>query len=179
MKRLTAAVTVMLVCMAGCSEGGVQESTLSRIPAVTSNASSEEESTLTAADSSEQMPLGLHTWGLAAKYDPVSESYREVPVRITRLTEDTADVSLPEGYHWKAAEYEISLQDYPVPEGGVTAAITCSVLSGYALTVDLSEEAYAFEGILKGKVAYPVADDAQECILVFGETGEKQAFFKV
>lgn len=199
---------LLLVSLSGCSEKNetvLSETEVSEISHIESTVS-KESSSLTVNVSSQAMPLEKDTWGTAAKYDPVSDTYINVPVKITNIIHGTeaeqlvrhftaqnsayTDTELPKGCEWTVAEYEISLDNYPVPEGGVTPYISSSVMSSdgesflldgknwHTFTVNISEEEYFFEGTIKGEIAYMMLQDNLEYIIVLGENDEQQAFFK-
>ena len=209
-KLLLAAVIPVLsaVMLASCS--GKQQSSSSHddTSASSSQASAAESSKkLFISSSSASTPLELEAWGSAAKFCTANNSYVNVPVRLIsfergaqalreaeRLASQSSFTSLiPAGgsEEYVLVEYEISLNGFPVDEGGTLNTISAHItdtegnmlkLSDGSYTgasaVCLDEEKYYYEGTVKGRLAYRIPKDCRDYLLVLGEEGQTQAFFK-
>lgn len=158
--------------------------------------------------SSAGLPLKLNEWGKAAKFCTADSAYKDVPIRILsvrRGAEVNDEVrqlvrnssfliySEPDDKEeYAIAEYEISLDGFPVKEGGVQADITASVSGadggmiklddgsyfGTAAASLVGDDEYYHEGVVKGKLAYKIIKGYSDYLLVVGETGETQAYFR-
>lgn len=155
--------------------------------------------------SSAASPLAINTWGLASKYSTKEHAYVNVPVRITSVTRgDDAekivkkfmDESSSYNYtepdknaEWAVADYEISLNGFPVDEGGTDCSIT-SFITGTdndyidygdkkwsTTTLNIIDGKYYYEGVVKGQIAYQMITGRNDYIIVLGEYNETQAFF--
>ncbi len=205
-KGFTMLLLAVLLTVSGCSSSQTvtdESSNLSEESVVST--SSAEESKIVLSSSTVNAPLGLNTWGNAAKYCTQNQQYVTVPVSVTNITRGTAaektvkayaeksevfTYTAPEkGQEWVVADYQISLENFPMDEGGTTADITAFVSDkgGHALTwnkqswitspVSLSDGKYAQGGTIKGKFAFLMLRDKQDYVLTLGEYDETQMFF--
>ena len=150
--------------------------------------------------------LGLNSWGSAAKYNTKEQNYINVPVRITSVEHGQKATDIVKEFmsesssynytepsndaEWVVADYEISLDGFPVDEGGADGSITSFITSesgGYleygdkqwsTTTINITDGKYYFDGIVKGKIAYQMLKNRSDYVITLGEYGETQAFFK-
>lgn len=207
--RVPAIITAALIILsAGCSDINTNKEDEISKPK-TSSEQSETENTaekIHTTSSSLTSPLDMDTWGTAAKYSTSEQKYYNVPVRITSaIYGKDAEIKIkdalkkdPAGYEFTAAQkdqkwavvtYELSLDGFPVDDGGADASITSFVTAedgGYlsrggkddaVVTMNLYEEKYYFEGIVSGQTAMLIPKECDKFILCLGEYGETQAFF--
>ena len=225
MKKIISAVVFIfaLLSLAACSdntknnaddgsENPVAESSVSEITSNTQSENSSEQSTessdekIRTVSSSLSSPLGLNSWGSAAKYNTKEQNYINVPVRIISVEHgqkatDTVKKFMSESpsynytepgqdAEWVVAEYEISLDGFPVDEGGADSTITSFITAengGYfeygdkqwsTTTINITDGKYYFDGIVKGQIAYQMLKDRTDYVITLGEYDETQAFFK-
>ena len=197
----------------GGPESPAAESSVSEIspdaPSENSDGTSSEESSaekIRTVSSSLSSPLGLNSWGSAAKYNTKEQNYINVPVRITAIEHgqnatDTVKKFMSESSsynytepgqdaEWVIADYEISLDGFPVDEGGADSTITSFITAengGYfeygdkqwsTTTINITDGKYYFDGIVKGQIAYQMLKDRTDYVITLGEYDETQAFFK-
>lgn len=197
----------------GGSESPSAESSVSEVSSdaqsENSDGTSSEESSnekIRTVSSSLSSPLGLDTWGSAAKYNTKEQNYINVPVRITAIEHgqkatDTVKKFMSESSsynytepgqdaEWVIADYEISLDGFPVDEGGADSSITSFITAengGYfeygdkqwsTTTINITDGKYYFDGIVKGQIAYQMLKDRTDYVITLGEYDETQAFFK-
>lgn len=197
----------------GGSESPSAESSVSEVSSdaqsENSDGTSSEESSnekIRTVSSSLSSPLGLDTWGSAAKYNTKEQNYINVPVRITAIEHgqkatDTVKKFMSESSsynytepgqdaEWVIADYEISLDGFPVDEGGADSSITSFITAengGYfeygdkqwsTTTINITDRKYYFDGIVKGQIAYQMLKDRTDYVITLGEYDETQAFFK-
>ena len=157
------------------------------------------------ATSSIDFPIDINTWGVASKYSTKEEEYFNVPIRITSITcGDQATKSVKEfldesssyiytepdkNAEWVIAEYEISLDEFPVDEGGTDSSIVSFIMGSdgnyidygdkkwSTTTINITDEQYYYEGIVTGKIAYQMISDYKDYVIILGEYNETQAFF--
>lgn len=210
-KRLTAVILLtLLLCLTACSqESGESSDDESKLHYQESSISdtSAESSDISVNLSSLTLPLEIDNWGSASKYNPSDNSYVSVPVKITNIVsgafaekeirqfsaKNSSYTYTPpsENTEWIIAEYEFSLDGFPVQKGGVAPDITAFITSpeNEPITLDgklwatspinISEENYFFEGTVQGKIAYQMLKGYKNYIIVLGEWNETQAFFKI
>lgn len=156
--------------------------------------------------SSVSLPLSAGEWGICAKYVISQRQYADIPVRITSfergekaenlvkklMSENKGNPyrELPEDFEWVVAYYEISLDSFPVDEGGADASLSAMIISENGEMPEYSskilgtvantfyDKNYAFEGILKGVIVYQMPKNDKEYLLAVGEYEETQAFFR-
>lgn len=169
--------------------------------------SAPEKEKIKSMSSSQNTPLKLESWGVAAKFSTSEQAYANVPVRVTSVTigkkaekevrtfmnESTEYVyTAPSAEEqWVLAEYELSLDGFPLDESGADAGITSFVTAEdggiitvgekkYSpVTVNITDGQYYYEGIVKGKIAYRLPKKCGKTLLVLGEFEETQAFFQI
>ena len=174
----------------------------------TSEVSEKSRKSVDTAISSVSSPLGLNEWGKAAKFCTADGTYKDVPIRITsvrrgeKVTNEVRQAANSsalltfyepdEKEEYAIAEYEMSLDGFPVKEGGTQADIFASVSGpdgemiklengSYWGTTALSlvgDDEYYYEDIVKGKLAYKIIQGYNDYLLIVGEIGETQAYFK-
>ncbi|MDD6490011.1 MAG: hypothetical protein PUG48_09415 [Clostridia bacterium] len=199
------------------SDGGSEEPTTeSSVSEIVSGTQSENSDDTSSAESSEEQirtissslssPLGLNSWGIVAKYNTKEHNYINVPIRITAVEHGQKATDIVKKFmsesssynytepgqdaEWVVAEYEISLDGFPVDEGGADSSITSSVTAengGYfeygdkkwsTTTVNITDGQYYFEGTVKGQIAYQMLKNRTDYVITLGEYDETQAFFK-
>ncbi len=162
---------------------------------------------ITTASSSIDSPLELDVWGTAAKYCTAENNYVNVPIKITSVrrgkdvaseVKTIADKSSfisyfepDENEEYAIADYEISLDGFPVDKGGTLIDISAYITGtdGEMIKLDngsywsttaasLNQENYYYEGTVKGSLAFRIIKNRTDYLIVLGETGETQAFFK-
>ena len=175
---------------------------------VQSSKESEKSSTeeINAAVASLSSPAGLDKWFTASKYSTSEKEYANVPVRIisvtrgekaqqrvSSLTEKSKVYTYrqPEkGCEWVIAQYELSLYDFPVDEGGADASVTSFIVGTDGgsitqtdgtlfsdVTMNFYDEGYVFEGTVKGEIAYTLPVGMKDYLLALGEYGETTGYF--
>ena len=201
-------VLVMTAGLAACQTENSDESTQnSNVSEVSSEVSelSDEESKITTASSSIHSPLEVDTWGIAAKYCTKTGGYVNVPVRITKIshgnsaketvknfTKNSAAYTYTEpekNIEWVTAEYELSLDDFPVDSGGADTSITAFVtgkdgemlkngdqLFGTAV-MNITDGKYYHDGTVTGTLAYMLPENNRDYVITLGEHEETQTFF--
>lgn len=197
----------------GGSESPSAESSVSEISSDTQSENSDGTSSEELSDkkirtvsSSLSSPLALNSWGSAAKYNTKEQNYINVPVRITAIEHgqkatDTVKKFMSESSsynytepgqdaEWVIADYEISLDGFPVDEGGADSSITSFITAengGYfeygdkqwsTTTINITDGKYYFDGTVKGQIAYQMLKDRTDYVITLGEYDETQAFFK-
>lgn len=202
------------------SESLTAESSVSEITSDTqsenSDKASSENSSVQSTESSDEKirtissslssPLGLNSWGSAAKYNTKEQNYINVPVRITAIEHgqkatDTVKKFMSESpsynytepgqdAEWVVADYEISLDGFPVDEGGADSTVTSFITAengGYfeygdkqwsTTTINITDGKYYFEGTVNGKIAFQMLKNRSDYVITLGEYDETQAFFK-
>lgn len=153
-----------------------------------------------------EKPLSVGEWGIAAKFCTSNDRYVEVPVRIVSIrrggdvNEEVRRLMEQENHYYfepdeneeyAIAEYEISLQDFPVGEGGTLCDITAFITgeNGEALVLKdgsywgtsvscLDESTYYYEGVVHSLMAFRIIKNRTDYLLTVGEYGETQTFFK-
>ena len=220
MKKLISAVVFVLAVLSltACSDSTENNSettpqnstTDSSVSEISSDTQSENSAStdgeIRTVSSSLSSPLELNSWGSAAKYNTKEENYINVPVRITSLEHgqkatDTVKKFMSESSsynytepdkdaEWVVAEYEISLDGFPVDEGGADSTITAFITAedgGYleygdkqwsTTTINITDGEYHFDGIVKGQIAYQMLKGRSDYVITLGEYDETQAFFK-
>ena len=209
MKRSAIIVVLMLLSafFSACSEKDTD--TVSEVvnsdaeSSVVSREASEKARDIRTMSSSLKFPLDVEQWGSVSKYSTAEQKYYVVPMRLTAVSRgnkadeiiktacdgsDWFTFSKAEvGFEWVAAEYEISLDSFPVDTNGADAEVTSFVTTGDgeyigdkgAVTVVLTDGQYYYEGIQNGVIAWQVPSECADMVLSAGEYGEEQAFFKV
>lgn len=217
-QRLTAFFLFCLIFVACCSCSGsddknsfssasIEYSDNKNRDEAQSELSEKSKAGITAASSSINSPLELDAWGTAAKYCTYENSYVNVPVKITSVRRGkniAAEVKAiadksgfisyfepDENEEYAIAEYEISLDGFPVDKGGTLIDITANITgtdgglikldSGAywgASAISLNQEKYFYEGIVKGRFAFKIIKNRTDYLIVLGEAGETQAFVK-
>lgn len=155
--------------------------------------------------SSEKLPIDQGNWGTASKYNTKEKSYVNIPIKITSVVhgekaaetvKDFMDKSSSYNYtepdknaEWVVAEYQISLDGFPVDKGGADASVTSFIMGsggGFidnngekwsTTTINITDNNYYYEGIVTGKIAYQMLAGHTDYIIVVGEYNETQAFF--
>lgn len=196
------------VLLTSCSEKQQSSSSADEATPSSSRSSAEESSKkLFISSSSANTPLEKEAWGGAAKFCTANNSYVNVPVRILsfergkqtgREVERLASQSSFSGYvppgsseEYVLVEYELSLSGFPIEEGGTLNTISAHITDSDgnmlklsdgsywgASAVCLDEDKYYYEGIVKGRLAYRIPEKCHDYLLVLGEEGQTQAFFK-
>lgn len=201
---------VILLSLSGCSNSESskeEESVSSAIKTEISDAENESPAdSIKTISSSLNSPLGFEEWGAAAKFSTAEQKYFNVPVRILSVTKGEAakkEVKLyaensdefiysePEkGEEWVVAEYELSLDGFPVDSEGADVSVTSFVAAadgGYiqkdgknqsTVTVSMIDSEYYFEGIRNGKIAFILPEQYNDYMVILGEYNETQAYFK-
>lgn len=172
-----------------------------------SDESSYENSTenISTTTSSINYPIDINTWGIASKYSTKEETYINVPIRITSIihgeqatksVKEFLDESPSYNYtepdknaEWVIAEYEISLDGFPVDEGGADSSIVSFIMGSdgnyidygdkkwTTTTINIIDGQYYYEGIVTGRIAYQMISDWNDYVIILGEYNETQAFF--
>lgn len=155
--------------------------------------------------SSITFPININTWGITSKYSTKEEEYFNVPIRITSIicgdqaaksVKEFLDESSSYNYtepdknaEWVIAEYEISLDGFPVDKGGTDSSVVSFIMGSdgnyidygdkkwSTTTINITDEQYYYEGIVTGKIAYQMISDYKDYVIIFGEYNETQAFF--
>lgn len=201
-----AAAAVMIISFAGCSAKETEEESSAAESSANESVPEKAKEKLRASTSSLQLPLGMNEWGSAAKYSVSENKYHDVPVKITGMVcGSEADKKIreilkkdPSGYKytepgkdskWALIDYTLSLDGFPLDEGGEDASVTSFVTAedgGYlksggkdtaSVTMDLFEKKYYFEGTVSGQIAVLIPAECKKFILTLGEYDETQAFF--
>ena len=162
---------------------------------------------ISASSSSVNSPLEIGSWGTCAKYCTKTSGYINVPVCVTgvshgkeaeKTVRDFAQKSNAFVYRspekneeWAVISYKLSLDGFPVDKGGTLVGLHTGItdISGEPFnkdgrtvipsTIDMSGEAYAYEGIVSGQAAVLMPESADEYLIYLGEYNETQAFFSV
>ena len=159
----------------------------------------------TGKSSSADAPLSLDEWGTAAKLNLKDNTYTNVPVRLVSVKrganiyselKDTVGSSRylfepRDTEEYLVCEYEICLDGFPVPEGGTLCNITGGITGtngemvklstgSYwgSSTVSLDEQTYYYDGVIHSMICSPIPKEVKDYLIVLGEYGETQAFFK-
>ncbi len=171
----------------------------------TSSVSEESKEKISATKSSIDMPLAAGTWGICGKYCTETDSYENVPIRITEIIRGDAAsqkvktfmdahngfsyTAAENGKEWVAAVYEINLDEFTVGEAGTDKSVTarvCGTDGGnpvlndeeyYATVLTLSDDVYVYGGTVEGTIAYVMPKGLTEYRIVFGEYDEQCAYF--
>ena len=212
-KTLLCCMTALLVCSCGCADSKQPESSTTSETSAASEASeaskstSKEHDAVSPLSSSVSDPLALDTWGSASKYSTAAGEYVETPVRLVsvrrgesiaaevkRLADKSIYVSFSEpnkNEEYALVTYELSLDGFPVKEGGTLIDIY-AVVQGTdgemlrladgsyfsATALCLNEDAYFYEGIVQGVMAYKIPKGCSDYLLAVGEPGETIAYFQ-
>lgn len=207
---LTACFVFMIMSFCACSNTDENSYTddntqnTSKISEVSNNESSKK-SDIKTLSSSVSSPLVVNAWGTASKYSTKEQNYVNVPIRITSVTRgkqanETVKKFMNESSsynytepdknaEWVVADYEISLDGFPVDIGGTDNSIT-SFITGNdgdyinygdkkwcTTTINITDGKYYYEGIVKGKIAYQMINNRTDYIITLGEYNETQSFF--
>lgn len=159
----------------------------------------------TGKSSSTDAPLSLNEWGTAAKLNLKDNTYTNVPVRLVSVKrgeniyselKETVGSSRylfepRDNEEYLLCEYEICLDGFPVPEGGTLCDITGGLTgtNGEMIklstgsywgssTVSLDEQTYYYDGVIHSMICSPIPKEVKDYLIVLGEYGETQAFFK-
>lgn len=160
----------------------------------------------TPSEAATASPLSVGEWGTAAKFCTANDRYVDVPVRIVsirrgeaineearRLMEQSGRYYFEpnENEEYAIAEYEISLNDFPVGEGGTLCDITAFITgeNGEALALEngsywgttvscLDESTYYYEGVVHSLMAFRIIKGRTDYLMTVGEYDETQTFFK-
>lgn len=171
----------------------------------TSTVSEESKEKIKTTKSTIDTPLSVETWSVCGKYCTATESYENVPIRITKIirgdeanqkvkafmeAHDGYDYTEPEdGKEWVVAVYEINLDNFTVEKAGADPSITarvCGTDGGnlvlndeqyYATVLTLAEDKYVYDGTVEGMVAFVLPKALAEYRIVFGEYDEQCAYF--
>lgn len=211
---LAASVAVLLCACSGpkdeqsSSTESKQQSTASESTSSQSSKADKSSEDINPASSSAEKPLELKKWGKAAKYSTEENGYVSVPVRIlsVRRGESVANevkrlaeknifthFSEPEDFEeYAIAEYELSLDCFPVGKGGTNIDITAFIVgtdddmltlkdgtywSATAMSLN-EDDKYCYEGVVRGTMAFKIPKGVSDYIIKTGEAGEEQAYFK-
>ena len=208
---ILAGVFICTALISGCSGKKDEGSTSGKDKRSTPESSDVSETSRESIDtktSSVGLPLKLNEWGKAAKFCTADNSYKDVPVRILsvrrgeKVNDEVRQIAKSSSFltyfepdakeEYAIAEYEISLDGFPVKEGGTQADIFASVsgTDGQMIKLDdgsywgttaaaaVGDDEYYHEGVVKGKLMYKIIKGYNDYLLIVGETGETQAYFK-
>lgn len=197
----------MIFCCSACNSSDDKENPDTDNSSVTSTEisdSSSEESKLTTSSSSINAPLEIGSWGIAAKFCTKTGGYVNVPVRITKISDDSSAKETVKNFtknssaytytepekniKWIVADYELSLDEFPVDKGGANSSIT-SFVTGKGgenlkngdklfstITINITDGKYSYDGIVKGQIAYMIPKNT-DYVITLGEYEETQTFF--
>lgn len=200
---------IMVALLTACSANEKDNSENSTDTSVKVSEMSENENNkqndISVSSSSISVPLSINNWGNASKYSTKEQGYYNIPIRITALTKGKKaseivkkfmDKSASYTYtepdknaEWIVADYEISLDGFPVDKGGVDTSITSFVTGtdgNYmeygdkkwsTTTVNITDGKYYYEGNVKGQIAYQMLTGRTDYVITLGEYNETQAFF--
>lgn len=208
-KKIIATVLciISLLALSACaaSEETETSSGTKELSVETSTVDEESKEKIKTTKSSVDTPLSVETWGVCGKYCTVTESYENVPVRITKIirgdeasqkvkafmeTHNGYDYTEPEsGKEWVVAVYEINLDNFTVDEGGADLSVTarvCGTDGGnlvlndeqyYATVLTLADDEYVYGGTVEGMAAFILPEKLTEYRIVLGEYDEQCAWF--
>lgn len=201
----------LTACAGACSGSSAQESSPSSAASSVSepeSSSASDRQEITITSSSASSPLSLNVWGSAAKYSTASGEYVETPIRllsvrrgesvkeeVRRLAEKSSFAVYREpdkDKEYALVTYELSLDGFPVKEGGTLIDVFATVTgtdgemlklangSYYSTTAMClnDDDAYFYEGVATGMMAYQIPKNCTDYLLVIGEPGESLAYFK-
>ncbi len=205
MRKLLLLPLAVLTILSACNAEEKQQSDAVQESSSEIVISTPEKEKIKTMSSSQNTPLKTGEWGIAAKYSTSDQLYANVPVKITSVTygenaEKTVRSFMNENpeyvytkplptEQWAVAEYELSLDGFPLDETGADASITSFVTAedGGTITVDekiynpftvnIIDGQYRYEGIVSGKIAFRLPKNCGKYLIVVGEFEETQAFF--
>lgn len=199
---------IILISFPACGSDKIEESSSTSektVSAVSSEVS--EKSDIKAVSSSAANPLELESWGRCAKFSVSEQKYFSVPVRLMKVQKGTQAKKQAEEYlkeydeykgitrpdndsQWVVLDYEIMLDGFPMDENGADASISSMIMSDEGenikvgddvfipVTVNIYDDETAFEGTVKGSIAFVMPKSCKTFLAVLGETGEENAFVK-
>lgn len=204
---MAAAIMTLSACSSQASPDSVsltESDTSAKSSSAAQNSANKKEK-ITTSSASVNTPLECNVWGIAAKYCTKTQTYVNVPVRITNITRGEQAETLVKQFtskssvysyqaaeknvEWAVADYEICIDDFPVDEGGTDNTITAFITgeNGSEITVGdklfstsvihISNGKYEYDGILKGQLAYKIPQKNKNYVIVLGEYEETQTFF--
>lgn len=207
----TAAMLILsaALLLSGCAANKEEGESTNKHESSSESSSESRESSheeISAAVTSLSSPAGTDKWFTASKYSTSEKGYADIPVRVVKVTRGSAAKKLvrenieknssytyrePEkGYEWVVLGYELSLDDFPLDEGGADASVTAFLTGsdgGYIeqsdgslysdAVMDFYEDKYYFEGIVSGKLAFILPVGMKDYMVSFGEYGETTGYF--
>lgn len=207
-KLIMLLMTALLITVfSGCSEDQPEntEQSSDTLSSVTDINEESETSQIKSVSSSLTSPIEIEEWGNAAKFSTAEQKYYTVPIRIlsveTGIKAETTvknfmknnnsySYNAPEkNCVWVTAEYEISLDGFPLDEGGTDLSIVSFVTGTdgksiqyqkqkYSVTtINITDGKYYYEGIHKGIIAFSLPEKYTDYTIILGEYGETQAYF--
>ncbi len=159
----------------------------------------------TGKSSSLDAPLGLNEWGSCAKFCTKEGTYINVPIRLVsarrgdsiygELKETVGSARYlfepKDNEEYLVCEYEICLDGFPVAEGGTLCDIEGNITgtNGEAIKlssgsywgstlISLDTETYYYDGVIHSLICSPIPKEIKDYLIVLGEYGETQAYFK-
>ena len=208
MKKLLAVllITTFSFMICACSENKTEENEeTSSVSSASENPEESDKEEIRTTSSSLTSPLSLNEWGTAAKFSTKEQKYYNVPIRVISVTNGKnaekevkafMDESPEYTYEkpdknteWVIAEYELSLDGFPLDDEGADASVSAVVSSDdggiieykgekfSSVTVNMIDGNYSFEGLVKGRTAFKMPKNFSNYIVAFGEYGETQAYF--